>query len=77
YDVVKETLSGLAGEEGSVAFRRLAMQPGKPQAPGFAGVVPPPGSPGSDLDGDCDFFGSSGSSDEQAVQHASHRTTRL
>ncbi|MFF7730634.1 gephyrin-like molybdotransferase Glp [Streptomyces sp. NPDC008001] len=38
YDVVKETLSGLAGEEGSVAFRRLAMQPGKPQ--GFGRIGP-------------------------------------
>ncbi|WP_240351758.1 gephyrin-like molybdotransferase Glp [Streptomyces olivoreticuli] len=38
YDVVKETLSGLAGDEGSVSFRRLAMQPGKPQ--GFGRVGP-------------------------------------
>ncbi|MGW1075751.1 molybdotransferase-like divisome protein Glp [Streptomyces sp. NPDC002537] len=38
YDVVKETLSGLAGEEGSVSFRRLAMQPGKPQ--GFGRIGP-------------------------------------
>ncbi len=38
YDVVKEALSGLAAEEGSVAFRRLAMQPGKPQ--GFGRVGP-------------------------------------
>ncbi|MGW2596636.1 molybdotransferase-like divisome protein Glp [Streptomyces klenkii] len=38
YDVVKETLSGLAGEEGSVAFRGLAMQPGKPQ--GFGRIGP-------------------------------------
>ncbi|MEU7134690.1 gephyrin-like molybdotransferase Glp [Streptomyces sp. NPDC046261] len=38
YDVVKETLSGLTGEEGSVAFRRLAMQPGKPQ--GFGRIGP-------------------------------------
>ncbi|WP_229891826.1 molybdotransferase-like divisome protein Glp [Streptomyces mashuensis] len=38
YDVVKEALSGLSGEEGSVAFRRLAMQPGKPQ--GFGKVGP-------------------------------------
>ncbi|MBT2383113.1 gephyrin-like molybdotransferase Glp, partial [Streptomyces sp. ISL-11] len=37
YDVVKETLSGLAGEEGSVSFRRLAMQPGKPQGFGLVG----------------------------------------
>ncbi len=38
YDVVKEALSGLTGEEGSVAFRRLAMQPGKPQ--GFGRIGP-------------------------------------
>ncbi|GGR24648.1 molybdotransferase-like divisome protein Glp [Streptomyces netropsis] len=38
YDVVKETLSELAGEEGSVDFRKLAMQPGKPQ--GFGRVGP-------------------------------------
>ncbi|MBB4894704.1 molybdopterin molybdotransferase [Streptomyces olivoverticillatus] len=38
YDVVKETLSGLTAEEGSVAFRRLAMQPGKPQ--GFGRIGP-------------------------------------
>ncbi|MEU4210200.1 gephyrin-like molybdotransferase Glp [Streptomyces sp. NPDC026206] len=38
YDVVKETLSGLTGEEGSVSFRRLAMQPGKPQ--GFGRIGP-------------------------------------
>lgn len=38
YDVVKETLSELAGDEGSVSFRKLAMQPGKPQ--GFGRVGP-------------------------------------
>ncbi|RLU94635.1 molybdopterin molybdenumtransferase MoeA [Streptomyces griseocarneus] len=38
YDVVKETLSELAGDDGSVAFRRLAMQPGKPQ--GFGRIGP-------------------------------------
>ncbi|MFI9203472.1 gephyrin-like molybdotransferase Glp [Streptomyces sp. NPDC053048] len=38
YDVVKEALSGLAAEEGTVSFRRLAMQPGKPQ--GFGRIGP-------------------------------------
>ncbi|MCC3777413.1 gephyrin-like molybdotransferase Glp [Streptomyces sp. UNOB3_S3] len=38
YDVVKEALAGLTGEEGRVSFRRLAMQPGKPQ--GFGRVGP-------------------------------------
>lgn len=38
YDVVKETLSELAGDEGSVSFRKLAMQPGKPQ--GFGRIGP-------------------------------------
>ncbi|WKK21420.1 molybdopterin molybdotransferase MoeA [Streptomyces olivoreticuli] len=38
YDVVKETLSELAGDEGSVSFRTLAMQPGKPQ--GFGRIGP-------------------------------------
>ncbi|GHC64611.1 molybdotransferase-like divisome protein Glp [Streptomyces cinnamoneus] len=38
YDVVKETLAGLSGDEGSVSFRRLAMQPGKPQ--GFGRIGP-------------------------------------
>ncbi|MYT30999.1 MULTISPECIES: gephyrin-like molybdotransferase Glp [unclassified Streptomyces] len=37
YDVVKETLSGLAADEGRVEFRRLAMQPGKPQGFGLIG----------------------------------------
>ncbi|MEV4437591.1 gephyrin-like molybdotransferase Glp [Streptomyces sp. NPDC049577] len=37
YDVVKEALSGLSGAEGSVDFRRLAMQPGKPQGFGRLG----------------------------------------
>ncbi|MFI9720557.1 gephyrin-like molybdotransferase Glp [Streptomyces sp. NPDC052396] len=38
YDVVKEALSGLTEEEGRVDFRRLAMQPGKPQ--GFGRIGP-------------------------------------
>lgn len=38
HDVVKEALAGLTGEEGRVSFRRLAMQPGKPQ--GFGRVGP-------------------------------------
>ncbi|MFC5722053.1 gephyrin-like molybdotransferase Glp [Streptomyces gamaensis] len=38
YDVVKEVLSGFSGEEGSVDFRRLAMQPGKPQGFGRLGL---------------------------------------
>lgn len=37
YDVVKETLESLSGDEGSVQFRRLAMQPGKPQGFGLIG----------------------------------------
>ncbi|WP_372408188.1 gephyrin-like molybdotransferase Glp [Streptomyces luteireticuli] len=37
YDVVKEALSGLTGDEGSVDFRALAMQPGKPQGFGRLG----------------------------------------
>ncbi|MER7397695.1 gephyrin-like molybdotransferase Glp [Streptomyces sp. NPDC000151] len=37
YDVVKETLADFSGEEGSVEFRRLAMQPGKPQGFGLIG----------------------------------------
>ncbi|HET6636334.1 MAG TPA: molybdopterin-binding protein, partial [Streptomyces sp.] len=42
YDVVKEALSGLGpdggpGGAGSVDFRRLAMQPGKPQGFGLIG----------------------------------------
>ncbi|GAA3058992.1 hypothetical protein GCM10020000_47360 [Streptomyces olivoverticillatus] len=45
YDVVKETLSGLTAEEGSVAFRRLAMQPGKPQGFGRIGPDRTPSSP--------------------------------
>ncbi|WP_432095526.1 molybdotransferase-like divisome protein Glp [Streptomyces sp. bgisy100] len=38
YDVVKEALSQFEGEEGHVDFRRLAMQPGKPQ--GFGRIGP-------------------------------------
>ncbi|MCT2593092.1 molybdopterin molybdotransferase MoeA [Streptomyces sp. N2-109] len=37
YDVVKEALSGVDGADGSVDFRRLAMQPGKPQGFGLVG----------------------------------------
>lgn len=37
YDVVKEALTDLDPEVGSVAFRRLAMQPGKPQGFGLVG----------------------------------------
>ncbi|MFK0291747.1 gephyrin-like molybdotransferase Glp [Streptomyces sp. NPDC090442] len=37
YDVVKETLTDLAAEHGRVEFRRLAMQPGKPQGFGLIG----------------------------------------
>ncbi|UED85811.1 gephyrin-like molybdotransferase Glp [Streptomyces profundus] len=37
YDVVKEALSELPPEQGSVEFRRLAMQPGKPQGFGLVG----------------------------------------
>ncbi|MFF9781528.1 molybdotransferase-like divisome protein Glp [Streptomyces nigrescens] len=37
YDVVKETLAALSAEEGTVEFRRLAMQPGKPQGFGLIG----------------------------------------
>lgn len=42
YDVVKEVLSQLDDGSGSVEFRRLAMQPGKPQ--GF-GVIGPERTP--------------------------------
>jgi molybdopterin molybdotransferase len=38
YDVVKEALSQFSGEEGRVEFRKLAMQPGKPQ--GFGRIGP-------------------------------------
>ncbi|MFC7221432.1 gephyrin-like molybdotransferase Glp [Streptomyces polyrhachis] len=38
YDVVKEALSDLDGEGGGVDFRRLAMQPGKPQGFGRVGA---------------------------------------
>ncbi|AXK35199.1 molybdopterin molybdenumtransferase MoeA [Streptomyces armeniacus] len=38
YDVVKEALSGVDGADGSVEFRRLAMQPGKPQGFGLVGT---------------------------------------
>ncbi|MGH3313737.1 MAG: molybdotransferase-like divisome protein Glp [Streptomyces sp.] len=49
YDVVKEVLSQLDGG-GSVEFRRLAMQPGKPQGFGLIGpdrtpVIALPGNP--------------------------------
>ncbi|WP_167538264.1 gephyrin-like molybdotransferase Glp [Streptomyces albofaciens] len=37
YDVVKETLADLSAEEGVVEFRKLAMQPGKPQGFGLIG----------------------------------------
>ncbi|MEU8782138.1 gephyrin-like molybdotransferase Glp [Streptomyces sp. NPDC048637] len=37
YDVVKETLTELSADEGTVEFRRLAMQPGKPQGFGLIG----------------------------------------
>ncbi|MDT0268256.1 molybdopterin molybdotransferase MoeA [Streptomyces sp. DSM 44915] len=37
YDVVKAALTDLDPEVGSVAFRRLAMQPGKPQGFGLLG----------------------------------------
>ncbi|MER0480475.1 gephyrin-like molybdotransferase Glp [Streptomyces sp. Edi2] len=37
YDVVKETLTALSADEGTVEFRRLAMQPGKPQGFGLIG----------------------------------------
>ncbi|MFG2829970.1 gephyrin-like molybdotransferase Glp [Streptomyces sp. NPDC048434] len=37
YDVVKETLTALSAEEGAVEFRKLAMQPGKPQGFGLIG----------------------------------------
>lgn len=38
YDVVKEALGGIEGPDGSVSFRRLAMQPGKPQGFGLIGA---------------------------------------
>ncbi|MFG2139567.1 gephyrin-like molybdotransferase Glp [Streptomyces sp. NPDC048650] len=37
YDVVKETLTDLSAEEGMVEFRKIAMQPGKPQGFGLVG----------------------------------------
>ncbi|WP_432147008.1 molybdotransferase-like divisome protein Glp [Streptomyces sp. bgisy084] len=37
YDVVKETLTALSEDDGTVEFRRLAMQPGKPQGFGLIG----------------------------------------
>ncbi|UQA94894.1 molybdotransferase-like divisome protein Glp [Streptomyces halobius] len=37
YDVVKETLADLSAAEGIVEFRKLAMQPGKPQGFGLIG----------------------------------------
>jgi molybdopterin molybdotransferase len=50
YDVVKEVLSRIDGGSGSVEFRRLAMQPGKPQGFGLIGpertpVLALPGNP--------------------------------
>ncbi|WP_314174708.1 molybdotransferase-like divisome protein Glp [Streptomyces winkii] len=50
YDVVKEVLSRIDGDESSVEFRRLAMQPGKPQGFGLIGpdrtpVLALPGNP--------------------------------
>jgi molybdopterin molybdotransferase len=50
YDVVKEVLSQIDGGSGSVEFRRLAMQPGKPQGFGLLGpertpVLALPGNP--------------------------------
>ncbi|UGY91894.1 gephyrin-like molybdotransferase Glp [Streptomyces gobiensis] len=38
YDVVKEALSGLDEAAGGVDFRKLAMQPGKPQGFGLIGA---------------------------------------
>ncbi|KUL53759.1 molybdopterin biosynthesis protein MoeA [Streptomyces sp. NRRL F-4489] len=37
YDVVKETLTALSADEGQMRFRKLAMQPGKPQGFGLIG----------------------------------------
>ncbi|WEV25850.1 molybdopterin molybdotransferase MoeA [Streptomyces sp. 71268] len=37
YDVVKEALTGLGDDADGVRFRKLAMQPGKPQGFGFVG----------------------------------------
>jgi molybdopterin molybdotransferase len=50
YDVVKEALSEIDEAEGSVEFRRLAMQPGKPQGFGLIGsertpILTLPGNP--------------------------------
>ena len=50
YDVVKEVLSRIDGGSGHVEFRRLAMQPGKPQGFGLIGpdrtpVLALPGNP--------------------------------
>jgi molybdopterin molybdotransferase len=50
YDVVKAVLSQIDGGSGSVEFRRLAMQPGKPQGFGLIGpdrtpVLALPGNP--------------------------------
>ena len=50
YDVVKEVLSQIDEGSGNVEFRRLAMQPGKPQGFGLIGpdrtpVVALPGNP--------------------------------
>ncbi|HEV7627466.1 MAG TPA: gephyrin-like molybdotransferase Glp [Streptomyces sp.] len=50
YDVVKEVLSQIDEGSGSVEFRRLAMQPGKPQGFGLIGperipVLALPGNP--------------------------------
>lgn len=50
YDVVKEALSDVDAARGSVEFRRLAMQPGKPQGFGLIGsertpILTLPGNP--------------------------------
>ncbi|MFI0739913.1 gephyrin-like molybdotransferase Glp [Streptomyces sp. NPDC021100] len=50
YDVVKAALTGLSGDEGRVEFRKLAMQPGKPQGfgrlgPGRTPLFALPGNP--------------------------------
>lgn len=39
YDVVKEALTGFAETAGGVEFRKLAMQPGKPQGFGLIGAA--------------------------------------
>ncbi|MGW8374507.1 gephyrin-like molybdotransferase Glp [Streptomyces sp. ODS28] len=50
YDVVKEALSQIDAADGSVEFRKLAMQPGKPQGFGLIGsertpILTLPGNP--------------------------------